>query len=67
MLLYRVVMETHYEQHTAFKFCFKLGMNGADMYKMMKLVYSDAEWSGRFRKGCESEEDEARVGHPHTS
>ena len=41
---------------------------------MLKLVYGDAavtmkmvyKWFGRFRNGCESVEDEERLGRPST-
>ncbi len=50
-------------------------MNGADTYKMMKMAHGNAclalsnifEWFGRFWKGWESSEDEARAGCPHTN
>ncbi len=75
MPLYRIVMEAHRKEHTVIKFCFKSEMNGADMNNMMKMVYSDTcparsnafEWFGWFWEGCESVEDETRVGCLHTS
>ncbi len=72
-----IVMETHREQCTVIKFCFKLKMNGADTYKMMKTVYGGwclsraysniFEWFGKFQEGCKSMEDEARAERPRTS
>ncbi len=75
VLLYCIVTETHREQRIAIKLCFKSGINGADMYKIMKTVYGNAclacsnisEWFCRFQEGHKSVEDEARAGRPRTS
>jgi len=63
------------EQNINMKFCFKLQKSAKETYEMLKLVYGDAavtmkmvyKWFERFRNGCESVEDEERLGRPSTS
>jgi len=57
------------------KFCFNLQKRAKETHEMLKLVYGDPavtmktvyNWFERFRKGCESVEDEERLGRPSTS
>jgi len=57
------------------KFCFKLQKSAKETHEMLKLVYGDAavtmkmvrKWFERFCTGCESDEDEERLGRPSTS
>ena len=64
-----------HEQRINMKFCFKLQKSAKETHKMLKLVYGDAavtmktiyKWLERFRKGCESVEDQEKSGRPSTS
>jgi len=57
------------------KFCFKLQKSAKETHEILKLVYGDAavtmktvyKWFERFHNGCESVEDEERLGRPSTS
>ena len=57
------------------KFCFNLQKRAKETHEMLKLVYGDAavtmktvyKWFERFRNGCESVEDEERLGRPSKS
>ena len=64
-----------HEQCSNTKFCFKLQKSAKETYEMLKLVYGDAavtmkmvyKWFEQFHNGCESVEDEERIGCPSTS
>jgi len=64
-----------HEQCINMKFCFKMQKSAKETHEMLKLVYGDAAVTmkmvykrfERFRKGCESVEDEERSGRPSTS
>ena len=64
-----------HEQRINMKFCFKLQKSAKETHEMLKLIYGDAavtmkmvyKWFERFRNGCESVEDEERLGRPSTS
>ena len=64
-----------YEQRINIKFCFKLQKSAKETHEMLKLVYGDAavsmktvyKWFEQFHNGCESVEDEERLGRPSTS
>jgi len=64
-----------HERSINMKFCFKLQNSAKETREMLKLAYGDAavtmktvyKWFERFRNGCESVEDEKRLGRPSTS
>jgi len=64
-----------HEQSINMKFCFKLQKSAKETHEMLKWVYGDAaltmktvyKWFERFRNGCESVEDEERLGRPSIS
>ncbi len=70
-----VVMETHCEQRTVIKFCFKNESTATETFKMLQKVYGNEclsctnvfKWYGKFRNGRESVDDDPRVGHRQTS
>ncbi len=65
-----VIMETHREQRTVIKFCFKNELTAAEMFKTLQKVYSNEclsrtnifEWCGKFHNGWESMDDNPRAG-----
>ena len=58
------------EERYAIKFCFKLGKNATETYRMLQTAYwpscmnraSVSEWFKRFKKGMESVRDDERCG-----
>jgi len=64
-----------HEQRINMKFCFKLQKSAKETQEMLKLFYGDAtvtmktvyKWFERFRNGCESAENEERLGRLSTS
>ena len=58
------------EEHYAIKFCFKLGKNATEMYRMLQTAFRPScmnrasvfEWHKRFKEGRESVRDDERCG-----
>ena len=52
------------EERYAIKFCFKLGKNATETYKILQTSYraSVFKWHKRFKKGRESVRDDERCG-----
>ena len=52
------------EERYAIKFCFKLGKNATETYRMLQTAFraSVFEWHKRFKKGRESVRDDERCG-----
>ena len=58
------------EEQYAIKFCFKLGKNATEMYRMLQTAFGAScmnrasvfEWHKRFKEGRESVRDDERCG-----
>ncbi len=68
-------METHSEQRSVIKFCFKNELTATVMFKMLQKAYGSEclsctnvfEWYDKFHNGCESVDDDLRAGRSRTS
>ena len=62
--------EDNLEERYAIKFCFKLGENDTEMYRMLQTAFGAScmnrasvfEWHKRFKEGRESVRDDERCG-----
>ena len=62
--------ENTLEEQYAIKFCFKLGKNATEMYRMLQTAFQPScmnqasvfEWHKRFKEGKESVRDDERCG-----
>ena len=58
------------EERYAIKFCFKLGKNATETYRMLQIAFRPScmnrasvfEWHKRFKEGRESVKDDERCG-----
>ena len=58
------------EERYAIKFCFKLGKNATETYRMLQTAFGEScmnratvfEWHKRFKEGRESVRDDERCG-----
>ncbi|KAE9523287.1 hypothetical protein AGLY_016235, partial [Aphis glycines] len=63
------------EQRACIKFCFKIGKNATETFKLIKLAFRDVslshcvtfDWFKRFKEGRISNEDDHRPGRPSLS
>ena len=62
--------EESLEERYAIKFCFKLGKNATETYRMLQTAFRPScmnrasvfEWHNRFKEGTESVRDDERCG-----
>ena len=70
-----LTMEGKVQQRVCIDFCFRLGINGAETYKMLQAAFGEScpswsktfEWYSRFKSGRRSFEDDPHPGRPSTS
>jgi len=60
------------EQRACIKFCFKVGRNATECYKMLKTAFGEqvmgrSQWFSRFKAGRTSTDDDERSGRPVSS